>query len=186
MGAAAASLLALLAAPLHRTVNAQASDGQAVLLGAENVSEAGTRVRRVASGEALAGDAIASGVGVAGRSPQGIGIYGLSDEGHGILAVSDRGSALEAQSVRGVALRVRRGRIVADDVSGVARIAQGEQSTLVRAGMKLDSASFVLLSPMGALEGRDLWYRPDDEGLFHIELSEPLTKDLFVGWLMIG
>ncbi len=187
MSGAVAAAAATIASAVGWPFEARADDGEAVRLGRTSVAAAETRVRRSSSGPALSGEASGPGVGVVGMTRTGIGTYGIADSGHGVVGESVDGIGIEARSSNGVALRIRRGRLKADGISGVAFIAAGDERAIVRPGVHIAVGSFVLLSPMVDLAGRDLWYtiEPGNRTIT-VRLSRAADTSVRVGWLLVG
>lgn len=182
-GAAAGAVAAAAGLPGR----AVAADGEPLVIGQENQGDSATRLTRSSSGPVFMTEASGPGVAASARSGSGIGVYGLSDTGHGVLGSSVSGSGVEAWSRDGWALRVRRGRVKLDQVSGVATIAAGEASVAVRSPEGIAPTSFVLLTPMTNLAGRDLWFDVQlEDGTFSIHLSSAVDESTRVAWLMIG
>jgi len=171
---------------LGREFTVRAADGAApVVLGATNSSDSATRIVRSTSGPALIADGSGPGVGLSGTSEAGIAVYGVAQSGFGVLGSSATGSGVEAVSPGGIALRVRRGRVRADGISGIARIVEGASIVTMRPAALIAPDAFVLLTPMADLGGRDLWAVVKEETL-DIHVSSPVDEDTRIGWFLLG
>ena len=181
-------LLSVLAFPRRQaTVNAASASHEPVVLGADNAASAPTRIASMTAPTAFVADAAGPGVGMLGTTETGIGVYGLADRGFGLLGSSVSGSGIEAVSPDGIALRVRRGRIRADGISGIATIATGTTSTSIAPAVRMPSDAFVLLSPMMDLGERRSWATTDPENnVITVHVSEPSDRALVMGWLLLG
>ena len=187
LAGAIAGLAAALSIPLGRLPSVAAADSEPIALGQENVSTNATTLTRVGSGPSLIANGDGPGVGCAGTSASGIGLYGVAQSGHGVVGTSENGSGVEAISTNGVALRVRRGRVRADGVSGVASIRTGETSVTIQPAATVVPDAFVLLTPMSNLDGRDLWVAVQPaRGTIDIRISQPADAEMRIGWFLMG
>jgi len=117
--------------------------------------------------------------GVLGESPAGQGVRGETATGVGVFATNSSGTA-------GYALRTH-GRVKMDQVSGTKSINAGLTSATVNPGVKVSSASFVLLTPKVNLGGRDLWYTTNPTaGTITLHLSSSRSSATKIGWLLLG
>lgn len=115
--------------------------------------------------------------GVWGRSNAGRGVYGQATGGVGVYAQA---------GVNGIAMRAN-GRVKVDKVSGVATIKAGSTGVTLTPGVKVTSASFVLLTPKVNLGGRDLWFTTNSTaGTLTIRMSSARTSGTKVAWLLLG
>jgi hypothetical protein len=114
--------------------------------------------------------------GVVGRSPRGQGVRGEATSGVGVFGAATTGFAF-----RGA------GRVQFTRVSGVATIATGNVSVLVKPGVDVTSSSFVLLTPRVNLGSRGLWYttNPTANSLT-IHMSSSRAGPAKVAWLLLG
>jgi hypothetical protein len=207
-GAVGAAVIGGLAAPQRAL--AAGNDGSPILVGSQffdvrsltilsnsnnnnDVFDAST----TGSGTAIYGSS-GSGSGVYGQSTSGVGISGYSGSATAVRGDSPTGTAVWGVTTSGTALQGTAGqpggkalhtsgRISADQVSGVAIIAAGTTSKTLTPGVDVVGASFVLLTPMANLSGRDLWFTKNTTAdTITIHLSSARTKPTKVAWLLLG
>ena len=139
--------------------------------------------RTDSSGVAIRGVS-ASGWGVFGQSGDR-GVFGLSETGSGVVGTSGSGTGVVAAS-DSIGLRVV-GRIVIDQVSGVATIPAGSRSRTVDPGVSIVAASRVLLTPMANLGSRALWVTMNASAdTFTIRLGSSRSSSTKIAWLLVG
>jgi hypothetical protein len=200
-------LAAFVASTLGRPLPAQAGTDGDVVLGATNTASATTIVevgdlqgypdaptypigvygRAGTPGLAAAGvyGWSYTGYGVVGSSIEHDGVRGISPYGVGVRGFSTAGIGVIGGSTSGYALQTS-GRLAFQKVSGIARLLVGRTSVTVSVGLDITSSSFVFLSPMANLAGRDLWYTTDKTAnTITIRISKAHIGDLWVGWLML-
>ena len=185
LATAYATLAAAVSLAIGRAIPVDAAEADPLLLGEDNVSTDATSITRVDSGPALVANASGPGVGCAATTETGIALYGVAGSGQGVVGSSVTGSGVEAISPQGIALRVPRGRIRADGISGVARVARNESFVIVQPAVSIARDAFVLASPMTNLAGRDLWCEVDGETL-QIHIDPPADVDIRIAWFLMG
>jgi hypothetical protein len=118
------------------------------------------------------------------RSIEGVGVLASNDSGGtGLRAGSKGGRAIEA--VGPVALATL-GRLQLGFVSGQLTIRAGRTEVTHSPRVDVTPQSFVLLTPMGNLAGRSLWFRRNvADNQFTIHMSAPRRVDTVVGWLLL-
>jgi hypothetical protein len=207
-GAVGAAVIGGLAAPQRAL--AGGNDGSPILVGSQFFDVRGLTVLSNAStnndvfnastsgsGKAIYGSS-GSGFGVYGQSVSAIGVFGYSaaatavrgdsPSGVAVWGVTTTGIGLEgtADQPGGQALHTS-GRIRAEKVSGVAVIAAGNTSVTLTPGVDVVDASFVLLTPMTKLSGRDLWFtKKTTVNTITIHISSARTAPTKVAWLLLG
>ena len=66
-------------------------------------------------------------------------------------------------------------------------IAVGKKAVTIAPGVNVTTGSFVLLTPMTNLGGRDLWFtRNAADDKFTIRMSSTRGSDTKVAWLLLG
>jgi hypothetical protein len=127
-----------------------------------------------------------SGRGVFGAASTGRGVFGQASSGLGVRGYATSGVGLSGEATTGYALRTT-GRIRADKVSGVAKIAAGATSVTVTPGVDVTSSSFVLLTPKSNIGSRALWFSTDaTNNRFSVRMSSARTSATYVAWLLLG
>lgn len=114
------------------------------------------------------------------------GVWGRSNRGQGVRGQATGGVGVYATATTGFALRTS-GRLKVDKVSGVASIPAGATSVTVSPGVDVTDSSFVLLTPMVNLGGRDLWVSLDPSAdTVTIRISTQRGSVTKVAWLLLG
>ena len=86
----------------------------------------------------------------------------------------------------GIAIRSA-GRLLFDEVSGIARIPAGLTTKTVRLESDVKSTSFVLLTPRTNIGTRALWYVTDPSNdRITIKISSPRAVTTSICWLFLG
>jgi hypothetical protein len=208
VGAVGAAVIGGLAAPQRAL--AGGNDGAPVLVGSQFFDVRGLTILSNASTNADVFNASTSGSGkgITGSSGSGYGVYGQSTSAIGVFGYSGTATAVRGDSPSGVAVwgvtttgiglegtadqpggqaLHTSGRIRADQVSGVATIAAGHTSVTLTPGVDVVGASFVLLTPMTKLSGRDLWFtKSTTANSITIHLSSARPVPTKVAWLLLG
>jgi len=126
-----------------------------------------------------------SNIGVVGASTSYFGVRGSSTSGDGVHGYSGSGNGVLAQTLTGYALHTD-GRL-SIGTSGVATIPAGSTFKTVTPFVDVTAGSFVLLTPMADLTGRDLWFTKDiASDTITIHLSSSRTSATKVSWLLLG
>jgi hypothetical protein len=167
--AAVGGAAAVAVASVARVAPVSAANGDHIAVGGNYEGTQGTSLVRTAGG--------ASAFHVSHKGT-GAGVVGVSNHGFGtgVLAASENGVALAAL-----------GRVQFHKVSGVATIGKGRRSKTVDPGVSVSGGSFVLLTPMNKLGGRDLWFRRQPvKNKFVIHMSKARGTSTQVAWLLVG
>ncbi|HSM18548.1 MAG TPA: hypothetical protein VK845_16290 [Gemmatimonadales bacterium] len=115
------------------------------------------------------------------------GVFGRSPKGHGLHGETGNGAAVFGKANQyGHALRTR-GRIKAEQVSGVATIPAGSTGVTVSPPVNVTSGSFVLLTPKANIGSRGLWFTTNASAdTFRIRMSSSRSSNTKVAWLLLG
>jgi hypothetical protein len=156
------------AASLGRVAPVRADNGDFLVIGFHNTATQGTSLGNDADDGGITFDAV-------GHGSTG-----------GSVGESGSGIAVEAASESGVGPRVSKGRIRADEVSGVATIAAGARSKTVNPGVDINARTFVPLTPMDDVGERSLWFRKNvNTDTFTIRMSATRGRATRVAWLAL-
>jgi hypothetical protein len=108
-------------------------------------------------------------------SSSSVGVIGVCDAGIGVLGFSSSGHALKTH-----------GRLSLS-TSGVAIIPAGSISKKLHPSVAVTVGSFVLLTPMANLGGRDLWFTKNVRAnTISVHISARRTSATKVSWLLLG
>jgi len=115
------------------------------------------------------------------------GVWGETQTGQGVRGQATSGIGLYGRAwASGHALYVR-GRFKAEQISGVATIPAGSTGVTISPGVKLNSSSFVLLTPKANMGSRSLWFTTNPgANTFRIRMNSARSTATGVAWLLMG
>jgi hypothetical protein len=173
----------------------------AAVIGVRGVSSSGAGVTgSSASGVGVSGVSLGGGsgavgvggqspvVGVLGNSAPGVAVRGETDSGFGFYGRAVSGTGIYGSSSTGYALRTS-GRLRFDKASGIATVAAGTRSVVVKPGFDLAATAKVLATLQGSAGGKTTVHRAAVDataGTFTVYLTANTTRAVHVAWLVIG
>lgn len=172
----------------------------ASVIGVRGASTSGTGVTgSSASGAGVSGVSLGLGsgaVGVGGQSPvvgvlgssaPGVAVRGETDSGFGFYGRAMSGTGIYGSSSTGYALRTS-GRLRFDKASGIATVAAGTRSVVVKPGFELAATAKALATLQGSAGGKTTVHRVAVDapaGTITVYLTANATRAVRVAWLVI-
>ncbi len=127
-------------------------------------------------------------VGVLGNSAPGVAVRGETDTGYAFFGRAQSGTGIYGISSTGYALRTS-GRLRFDKSSGVAAVALGTRSVVVKPGFDLAPTARVLATLQGSAGGTTTVHRvvvDSTSDSFTVYLTANTTRAVRVAWLVFG